>query len=290
MDRKDDSTKSGVVAMPAATPGVAPAASGATHTVALTGSNVAVAVVGLSVGVLMGLSASPVVGSVIGGILAMATAALAILVGWKRPELGAIQMAPLACFTSLLVLGGLLGVWMRAHSLLAPGVVVGVDERQRQVAAWVALGIPEQTAVNAIFAKEFPLSPDVRALRITDPVAELQKWTTATVSSTVLGDAFVRFVYPPASSGAARQTGAEPVSVALTNTASALWNSRMSACDDLLTELDKQGSHNIHQALARSARSRWQALAVIEDIEVLQMIVSEDLCPPDQYRWPWEPS
>ena len=70
-----------------------------------TSNVVAPAFVGLGVGILVGLSASPIVGSVIGGILAAATAAIAILMGVQRPEVGTIRMTSLAWFTSLLGLG-----------------------------------------------------------------------------------------------------------------------------------------------------------------------------------------
>jgi multisubunit Na+/H+ antiporter MnhB subunit len=115
---------------------------------------VAPAFVGLGVGILVGLSASPIVGSVIGGVLAAATAAIAILMGVQRPEVGTIRMTSLAWFTSLLVIGALAGIVIRAHNLLGPGILFGKSEITRQVDFWTDMGIDKNKVVNTLFAKE----------------------------------------------------------------------------------------------------------------------------------------
>ena len=212
-----------------------------------TSNVVAPAFVGLGVGILVGLSASPIVGSVIGGILAAATAAIAILMGVQRPEVGTIRMTSLAWFTSLLVIGASLGIIIRAHNLLGPGILFGTSEINRRVDFWIGMGIDKDKVVNALF------------------IRELQQ--TGQGPSTDLATL-------------AAQASAISASV------SVLWASDIEACDDLFNEFDRSGT--IKEALASSALSRWRALAALEDIEVLQQIVSEDLCPPDQYQWPWE--
>lgn len=244
--------------------------------------NGAIAVTGLSVGILFGLSVSPVASSVIGAILAMVTAALAIVVGWERHEASSLKMIPLAWFVSFLVIGAITGIVIRSHDLLAPSVLFGPSAREREVAEWVSLGIDRNEAAQAIFAKEYPLSSDVRLLRIPELEMELDKWNTLPVSTTLLMDHFVQYYYP---TGGASSPPSPVYATMLYTPTSVLYAADSPQCSDLYASIVALGS--VNEGL-RVSIPRWQPLSNFQDTVTLQNIVSKDLCPSTKYSWPWD--
>ncbi|MFL5351078.1 hypothetical protein [Archangium sp.] len=123
---------------------------------------------GLGVGWLMGLSVSPVLLTVITGIVAVASSVISALAGLKPEEtaggsqgkarnlsLPKATAVPLGIFISTLAIGASLGVWARTHQWLAP--------HTREVAEqWEKVGVSRREVVRRLFEQQFPATAPER--------------------------------------------------------------------------------------------------------------------------------
>jgi hypothetical protein len=103
--------------------------------------------IGLLLGTLLGLSASPVVQ----GVVVAITALLGALLGFKTSE-GTGQTLRIGAFGLLGTAGVLLGLAVRSGSLLAPSV-------RSEVAAWRAAGYSQQDALTFVAYHRLGIKP-----------------------------------------------------------------------------------------------------------------------------------
>ena len=124
---------------------------------------------GLSIGILSGLSVSPVIATVLSAVLAVCCAAVAAFSGLREPSeenhtTGAkakegtkpklplaipITPVPVAVFSTLVAIGAVAGVVIRTHEWLAPSP----DHLRKK---WVAIGVDPKVAAERLFEARYP--------------------------------------------------------------------------------------------------------------------------------------
>jgi len=103
----------------------------------------------------MGMSASPVVESVISVILGVVTAGISLIAGIKHPKLGenlSVHMWPVATLVMALLIGGFIGVRMRTARIL--GTSPDVSFRR-----WTGdpFNLDKQAVASRLFQMEYPV-------------------------------------------------------------------------------------------------------------------------------------
>ena len=109
------------------------------------------AMLGGAVGLLAGLSTSPVVGSIIGGLLALVATFLG-LGGEAGPVQGTRSVDRVIGFSAALALALVGGIWLRANQALSPSIA---DDMAR----WRAAGF-EKEAASLVLYERFGLVPE----------------------------------------------------------------------------------------------------------------------------------
>jgi hypothetical protein len=126
------------------------------------GKSIAVALAGLAIGWIAGLSVSPVVSSIMAALLAIGVAVVAALAGLPgnspQPRTDeenanartsnsnvAVNPIPVAVFTVCLALGASFGVYVRSNHWLAPVPTLAV------VNQWSSLGLKKEDVAEALF-------------------------------------------------------------------------------------------------------------------------------------------
>jgi hypothetical protein len=124
----------------------------------------AVALSGLAIGWIAGLSVSPVVSSILAALLGIGVAVVAALAGVRtsRPQArtdeenansktfdptAVVDPVPIAVFTVFVAIGASFGLYARSNYWLAPSPFEAV------VNQWISLGKTHDEAVNALFDK-----------------------------------------------------------------------------------------------------------------------------------------
>ena len=106
--------------------------------------------VGAVVGIIMGLSASPVVGTVLGAL----SAGLLVLLGLNNRPSDALSSLRVAAFGIACMAAILLGIAVRTHSWLSPNV-------HEEVARWTSAGFsPQQAQQLVLFERTGILQKD----------------------------------------------------------------------------------------------------------------------------------
>lgn len=236
------------------------------------------ALMGIGIGVLVGLSVSPVVGSVLGAVLAMISAAMAVLVGWTRPQAEKVDLAPVAVFVFLLMLGAMVGIVLREQNALGNGTLFGPSDTEAEIDKWVDLKFDEDIVRAAIFTERFPHLSDVGVLRI-EPTLVHEKWSQLNIPEHLIATEMLAYAF---SNGNSTRPQTSDVGQ---NSGGVLYNQYAESCKDLRDSID---SYGLSVGLSSSAVSRWRTLTIITDTETLEELVSKDLCPSEEFDWPWE--
>jgi hypothetical protein len=120
-------------------------------------SSVPILVAGVGIGILSGLSASPVIQVVIAAIIAAACGVIAALAGLARredgqtdvPVLRRVKTVPMMVLTIGVVVGALIGVRARTSNWLGNGTA-------EEVRKWEKTGLPEAERYRRLFDHEYP--------------------------------------------------------------------------------------------------------------------------------------
>jgi hypothetical protein len=119
----------------------------------------ALLVTGVGIGGLVGLSASPVVSIVITSVTGSAAAVVAALSGMKsdtadKPSPWNIDPMPLGLLVLGLIVGSLVGLYMRTHNALSPNTLTLTEE----ITKWTIAGLDKSVVVERLFEQEYPPS------------------------------------------------------------------------------------------------------------------------------------
>jgi hypothetical protein len=119
----------------------------------------ALIVTGLGIGWLAGLSASPVVSIVITSVTGSAAAVVAALSGLKsdttdKPQPWKIDPMPLGLLILGLIIGSLMGLYLRTHNALSPSALTLSEE----ITQWTNAGLDKDKVVTRLFDRQYPLS------------------------------------------------------------------------------------------------------------------------------------